>query len=66
MSDLDRLFSEYLATFEAGDAPPDPRHFLDRASPDERPVLARLIWAIVGRVHRRLVPQVITSKVATG
>jgi hypothetical protein len=31
----------------------------------ERPVLARLIWAIVGRVHRRLVPQVITSKVAT-
>ncbi len=32
----------------------------------ERPVLARLIWAIVGMVHRRTAPQVITSKVPTG
>ena len=31
----------------------------------ERPVLARLIWAIVGIGHRRTVPQVITSKVST-
>jgi hypothetical protein len=31
----------------------------------ERPVLARLIWAIVGVGHRRTVPQGITSKVST-
>jgi len=29
----------------------------------ERPVLARLIWVIVGMVHRRTAPQIITSKV---
>jgi hypothetical protein len=31
----------------------------------ERPVLARLIWAIVGIVHRLMARQVITSKVST-
>jgi hypothetical protein len=31
----------------------------------ERPVLARLIWAIVGMVHRRMARKVITSKVST-
>jgi hypothetical protein len=31
----------------------------------ERPVLARLIWAIVGIGHRRAARQVITSKVST-
>ncbi len=31
----------------------------------ERPVLARLIWVIVGIGHRRTVPQGITSKVST-
>ena len=30
----------------------------------ERPVLARLIWAIVGMLHRRMARQVITSKVS--
>jgi hypothetical protein len=31
----------------------------------ERPVLARLIWAIVGMVHRRTARQVITNKIST-
>jgi hypothetical protein len=31
----------------------------------ERPVLARLVWAIVGLAHRRTAPHVITSKVST-
>jgi hypothetical protein len=31
----------------------------------ERPVLARLIWAIVGMVHRRTARQVITNKIPT-
>jgi transglutaminase-like putative cysteine protease len=31
----------------------------------ERPVLARLVWAIVGLGHRRTAPQVITSKIST-
>ena len=32
----------------------------------ERPVLARLIWVLVGIGHRRTAPQIITSKVSTG
>ena len=31
----------------------------------ERPVLARLVWAIVGVVHRRTVPRVLAVKVST-
>jgi len=31
----------------------------------ERPVLARLVWALVGLAHRRTTPQVITSKLST-
>jgi hypothetical protein len=31
----------------------------------ERPVLARLVWAIVSMVHRRTAWQVFTSKILT-
>lgn len=31
----------------------------------ERPVLARAIWAVIGFGHRRLVPPVLTGKIAT-
>lgn len=53
MSDLDRLLSEYLAAHEAGGGPPDPRPFLDRASPDERSALARRIDEHLAAAPRR-------------
>jgi len=53
MSDLDRLLSEYLAAHEAGGGPPDPRPFVDRASPEERPALARAIDEYLAAAPRR-------------
>src|SRR5436305_8434536 len=52
MSDVDHLFSDYVAEHRAGgDA--DPRSFLARASPDDRPELAALIDGYLMRAPRR-------------
>src|SRR5438270_11237759 len=51
MSDVDRLFSEYVTDHQAGgDA--DPRAFLARASPDDRAELAALIDGYLMRAPR--------------
>ena len=52
MSDVDRLLAEYVAEHRAG-GEADPREFLSRASPAERPELAALIDAYLARAPRQ-------------
>ena len=52
MSDVDRLFDEYVEEHRAG-GEADPRSFLARASPDDRPELAALIDGYLMRMPRR-------------
>jgi hypothetical protein len=51
MDDLNRLFTEYKEAFRAGGG--DPRPFLDRAAPADRPLLAALIDAFLEEAPRR-------------
>jgi hypothetical protein len=52
MSDVDRLFTEYVSEHQAG-GEADPRSFLARASPDDRAELAALIDGYLIRAPRQ-------------
>jgi hypothetical protein len=52
MSDVYRLMTDYIAEHHAG-GQADPREYLSRASPAERPALAALIDAYLARVPRQ-------------
>ncbi|HEV2874696.1 MAG TPA: hypothetical protein VGW14_06055 [Thermoleophilaceae bacterium] len=51
MDDLNLLFTEYKEAYRTGDG--DPRPFLERAAPADRPLLAALIDAFLEEAPRR-------------
>jgi hypothetical protein len=55
MDDLNRLLTEYKEAHRAGEG--DPRPFLERAAPGDRPLLAALIDAFLEQAPRREHPE---------